>query len=310
MSKPKHTAKLVVTSIITSIIVVVVIALVFIKYIVPVYNISEDDIYSVLIKLFPLIIGFVLIQIGVMAGKKNEDSYKDQVDKLPSNAYSDPLMRSVNDDPNALTYGEKALPPRPEVIEKTVEIEKPVQSEVIKEVIRPTVVEHTKEVCVPVKEVICEDSEISVIKTEPGPEVIKEVIKEVVVYVDREVPAEPQIVEKTVEVDKETTAEEKELSFEDILDIEIDSAEREEYDLSLLYLFGDDSLDVESIKTRLDEDYVFSYKLGYVIILPFYGKTEAEKVKTSAMELFCDANVNLITRQDEKDAQELVRKIS
>ena len=102
MSKPKHTAKLVVTSIITSIIVVAIIALVFVKFIVPIYGISEDNIYSVLINLFPLLIGFILIQIGVIAGKKNEDDYKDQVDKLPPNAYSDPLMKDTHDDPKEI----------------------------------------------------------------------------------------------------------------------------------------------------------------------------------------------------------------
>ena len=130
MSKPKHTAKLVVTSIITSIIVVAIIALVFVKFIVPIYGISEDNIYSVLINLFPLLIGFVLIQIGVIAGKKNEDDYKDQVDKLPPNAYSDPLMKDTHDDPKATTYGEKELPIRTQIIEKTVEVEKPVPTEI------------------------------------------------------------------------------------------------------------------------------------------------------------------------------------
>ena len=72
MSKPKSTARLVITSVVISFVVIAVFALVFINFIVPAYQVTEDQIYSVLIKLFPILIGLILIQIGVMIAKRNE----------------------------------------------------------------------------------------------------------------------------------------------------------------------------------------------------------------------------------------------
>ena len=66
MAKPSNTAKLVVTSIIISLIVLAVFTLLFLSFIVPAYQVTEEQIYSVLVKLFPVLIGLVLIQIGVM----------------------------------------------------------------------------------------------------------------------------------------------------------------------------------------------------------------------------------------------------
>ena len=81
MPKPRSTAKLVVTSVVISFVVIAIFALVFLNYIVPAYQVTEDQIYSVLIKLFPILIGLILIQIGVMIAKRHEDEFADQVEK-------------------------------------------------------------------------------------------------------------------------------------------------------------------------------------------------------------------------------------
>ena len=49
MSKTKSTAKLVITSVILSLIVLAIFTLVFLKYIVPVYQITEKQVYDVLV---------------------------------------------------------------------------------------------------------------------------------------------------------------------------------------------------------------------------------------------------------------------
>ena len=67
MSKTKSTAKLVITSVILSLIVLAIFTLVFLKYIVPVYSITEKQVYDVLVKLFPILVGLALIQIGIIA---------------------------------------------------------------------------------------------------------------------------------------------------------------------------------------------------------------------------------------------------
>ena len=140
-----------------------------------------------------------------MAGKKNEDDYKDQVDKLPPNAYSDPLMKDTHDDPKATTYGEKELPIRTQIIEKTVEVEKKVPTEVIKEVIKPVTVEVEKEVPI---EVLKVESTVNEVK------IIQEVPVETVVYKDVEVPVEIPVqvlkevpIEVPVEIIKEVVKE-------------------------------------------------------------------------------------------------------
>ena len=63
MSKTKSTAKLVITSVILSLIVLAIFTLVFLKYIVPVYNITEKQVYDVLVKLFPILVGLALISM-------------------------------------------------------------------------------------------------------------------------------------------------------------------------------------------------------------------------------------------------------
>ena len=99
MAKPSKTAKLVVTSIVITLIVLAAFTLVFINFIVPAYQITEDQIYSVLTRLFPVLIGLILIQIGVMAAKKGEPEYKDTIDKLSPNAYDSALYTEAKDDP-------------------------------------------------------------------------------------------------------------------------------------------------------------------------------------------------------------------
>ena len=79
MATASKTAKLVITSVVISIIVLAVFSLLFIRFIVPAYQITEDQIYSVLTKLFPVLIGLILIQIGVMVAKKGEPEYKDTI---------------------------------------------------------------------------------------------------------------------------------------------------------------------------------------------------------------------------------------
>ena len=123
MAKPSSTAKLVITSIVISVIVLAIFVLIFINAIVPAYEVTADQIYSVLTKIFPILIGLLLIQVGVMAARKGEPEYKDTIDKLSPNAYDSSLYTAPKDDPVA-----------GQVVEKTVEIIKEVPVEVIKTV--------------------------------------------------------------------------------------------------------------------------------------------------------------------------------
>ena len=227
MPKPRSTAKLVVTSVVISFVVIAIFALVFLNYIVPAYQVTEDQIYSVLIKLFPILIGLILIQIGVMIAKRHEDEFADQVDKLPPNAYTKPFESAAKDDPANVSIdvtksqesvAPQASAPVAEPIIREVVKEVPVVRQVVKEVVRevpvPTPVVSGEEAVreVPVERVVLKEVPVEVVKEVPV-EIVKEVLKEVPVgsaqsEVVKEVPVVKEIVrEVPIEIVKEVPIE-------------------------------------------------------------------------------------------------------
>ena len=277
MAKPSSTAKLVITSIVISIIVLAVFVLVFINSIVPAYQVTAEQIYSVLTKVFPILIGLLLVQVGVMAAKKGEPEYKDTIDKLSPNAYDSALYTAPKDDP-AAAVAEKTvevIKETPVEVVKTVEVPVEVIREVEKrievpvEVIKEVPVEIVREVQVPVE----------VIKEVPV-EVVKEVVKEVPVEVIKEVPVEivkevPVEVEKTVEV--EVGEKSVPLDFHQALEAETKDALAYGYDLSLAAISGDTT--EEAIEASFGEDtLVFSENGLFYAILPLYNEDEARSV--------------------------------
>ena len=301
MAKPSNTAKLVVTSIIISLIVLAVFTLLFLSFIVPAYQVTEEQIYSVMTKVFPVLIGLALIQIGVMVAKRGEPEYKDTIDKLSPNAYDSPLYTEPKDDPmargrvDASVFGEARSQAEPTIIEKEVPVEviKEVPIEVIKKVEVP--VEIIREVQVPVeiikevpvekiveKEVIREVPvekivEKEVIREVPVEKIVeKEVIKEVPVEVIREVP---------VEVVKEVGKPEEILSFREALNREAEDAVSMAYDLSLLAVKEGNGNTAESVEAVFEEDtMVFEEDSTLYAILPFYSRTDTEKATASLEE--------------------------
>ncbi len=287
MAKPSNTAKLVVTSIIISLIVLAVFTLLFLSFIVPAYQVTEEQIYSVMTKVFPVLIGLALIQIGVMVAKRGEPEYKDTIDKLSPNAYDSPLYTEPKDDPmargrvDASVFGEARSQAEPTIIEKEVPVEviKEVPIEVIKKVEVP--VEIIREVQVPVeiiKEVPVEKIvEKEVIREVPVEKIVeKEVIKEVPVEVIREVP---------VEVVKEVGKPEEILSFREALNREAEDAVSMAYDLSLLAVKEGNGNTAESVETVFEEDtMVFEEDSTLYAILPFYSRTDTEKATASLEE--------------------------
>ena len=287
MAKPSNTAKLVVTSIIISLIVLAVFTLLFLSFIVPAYQVTEEQIYSVMTKVFPVLIGLALIQIGVMVAKRGEPEYKDTIDKLSPNAYDSPLYTEPKDDPmargrvDASVFGEARSQAEPTIIEKEVPVEviKEVPIEVIKKVEVP--VEIIREVQVPVeiiKEVPVEKIvEKEVIREVPVEKIVeKEVIKEVPVEVIREVP---------VEVVKEVGKPEEILSFREALNREAEDAVSMAYDLSLLAVKEGNGNTAESVEAVFEEDtMVFEEDSTLYAILPFYSRTDTEKATASLEE--------------------------
>lgn len=292
MAKPSSTAKLVITSIVISVIVLAIFVLIFINAIVPAYEVTADQIYSVLTKIFPILIGLLLIQVGVMAARKGEPEYKDTIDKLSPNAYDSSLYTAPKDDPVA-----------GQVVEKTVEIIKEVPVEVIKTVEVPVEVVREVERRVEIPVEVVKEVPVEIIREVQVPvEVVKEVekvvevpvevIKEVPVEVVREVPVE---VEKPVEVVKEVEVGEKsvQLDFHQVLAEETKEALAYGYDLSIAAITGDTT--EETIEASFGEDtLVFSENGLFYAVLPLYNKEEAQ----DALKDFSIVNIATLDGRD------------
>ena len=330
MAKPSKTAKLVVTSIVITLIVLAAFTLVFINFIVPAYQITEDQIYTVLTRLFPVLIGLILIQIGVMAAKRGEPEYRDTIDKLSPNAYDSSLYTEPKDDPmlrgkiDPEIFGQNAKPSSaaPEIKEVVkevpVEVIKEVPVEIVREVEVP--IEKIREIQVPVEvikevpvEKIVEKEVIREVPIEVTKEVPVEVVKEVPVekIIEKEIPVEvvkevPVEVIKEIPIEKETFTAPVMLGFHEVLTEEIEAACDMNYDLSIVAVKEREGVTEESIEAAFGEDtLVFSENGCYFAVLPLYSKEEAEQ----ATEELSPRNV--ITLSGTKaDPEELIKEAS
>lgn len=95
MAKARKTWKLVLTSIILSIIILAAFTAVFITLIVPSYDITREQIYNVLTKALPILIGLVFLEIALISSRRGDDDYRDNIDKLAPNSYDSPLYLSL-----------------------------------------------------------------------------------------------------------------------------------------------------------------------------------------------------------------------
>ena len=199
MAKARKTWKLVLTSIILSIIILAAFTAVFISLIVPSYDITQEQIYSVLTKALPILIGLVFLEIALISSRRGDDDFKDNIDKLSPNSYDSPLYTAPLDDPDSSSGVNAASFDRRGQYTQVKEIIKEVPVEVVKEVVKEVPREIVREVPVPVEKIV--EKPVEVVK-EVLKEVPIEVVKEVQVPVIKEIP-----VEKMVEVIKEVPVE-------------------------------------------------------------------------------------------------------
>ena len=103
MSKKKNSKSVIITIIIT---LIVLGGLTFagIKFLLPQYTngqeTSQYKIYEIAVKVFPLLVGVVLIVIASMIATNHEEE-EDEEDKLPPNSYDKQLFEAPADDPTA-----------------------------------------------------------------------------------------------------------------------------------------------------------------------------------------------------------------
>ena len=310
MSKSRSSLKLIISSVVISAIVLGIFAVIFLLYLVPAYQITNDSIYNGLIRFFPVLIGLILIQIGIIVGRRN-DKDEDKSDLLPPNAYDKPLYQEAKDDPSAVAgvdYAkfEKEKDAGADVVVKEVPVEvvkevvREVPVEVIKEVIKEVPVEVVKEV--PVAK---EGENVNTVEVEVPIEVVREVpveivreiekpvekivekIVEVPVEVIKEVPVEVEkevVREVPVEVEKEVVRENAEavspryLNLEETINAEIESSKSLGYDLSVVMIKAREGLTSMGIEEFFGEDTLaFDVDGGnIVVVLPLYNEIEAK----------------------------------
>ena len=203
MAKARKTWKLVLTSIILSVIILAAFTAVFITLIVPAYDITREQIYNVLTKALPILIGLVFLEIALISSRRGDDDYRDNIDKLAPNAYDSPLYSAPLDDPDSPSRGNAQEFDRRGQYTQVKEIIKEVPVEVVKEVVKEVPREIIREVPVPVEKIV--EKPVEVVK-EVLKEVPVEVVKEVQIPVIKEIPVE-KVVEKPVEIIKEVPVE-------------------------------------------------------------------------------------------------------
>jgi hypothetical protein len=99
MSENKHYGRQILLSLFITVFVLLLLLYVASRYLLPLYSINQEQMYEVLIKLFPLLIGLIMIEIGVLVARKRDEDLADEIDKLPPNAYDKPLYTFPGDDP-------------------------------------------------------------------------------------------------------------------------------------------------------------------------------------------------------------------
>ncbi len=300
MAKASNVWKLIVLSVVISLVVLAVFTAVFITMIVPAYNITRDQVYAVLSRALPILIGLILLEMGLLIGKKSDAETKDTIDKLTPNSYDSWLYSKPADDPlsrgeinSDASFGMKNNQTEvKEVIKEVpVEVVKEVPVEIIKEVEKPieikVPVEVIKEVQVPVE--VIKEVPVEVVREvvkEVPVEVVKEVIKEVPVEVVKEVPVE---VEKPV-----YTPEEKVYNFREALDEELSEGAKENYPVTLVGFGNIDQLNAK-IERALGSNTLYFTEDGITYaILPFYETEDAER----ATRLFM--NKRIVTQKGKK----------
>ena len=116
MSK-KRSSKSVILTIIITLIVLGCLTFAGIRFLLPAYTNGPNGdvdvqykIYEIAVKVFPLLVGVVLIVIASMIANSRDDE-EDEEDKLPPNSYDKQLFEAPADDPSAQKPAEETVTP-------------------------------------------------------------------------------------------------------------------------------------------------------------------------------------------------------
>ena len=251
MSENKHYGRQIILSLFLTVFLLLAVLYLASRFLLPLYDINQEMLYGLLVKLFPLLIGLVMIEIGVLVARRRDEDYADQVDKLPPNAYDKPFYTLPHDDPahlhsDQLAFGQQKVE---SVSQKVQPVEIQEEKLEIEPVIKPVVAMPRIERDVEVQKVV-------------EPAVAEEPVAEQIVY-------------KT--------------DFASILSVELDNSKDMDYDLTLVLIEvteGPASLIANKLMMQSGElAYSFSLEGGKIaMVLPFYNADEARSFTLTMIE--------------------------
>ena len=251
MSENKHYGRQIILSLFLTVFLLLAVLYLASRFLLPLYDINQEMLYGLLVKLFPLLIGLVMIEIGVLVARRRDEDYADQVDKLPPNAYDKPFYTLPNDDPahlhsDQLAFGQQKVE---SVSQKVQPVEIQEEKLEIEPVIKPVVAMPRIERDIEVQKVV-------------EPAVAEEPVAEQIVY-------------KT--------------DFASILSVELDNSKDMDYDLTLVLIEvteGPASLIANKLMMQSGElAYSFTLEGGRIaMVLPFYNADEARSFTLTMIE--------------------------
>ena len=251
MSENKHYGRQIILSLFLTVFLLLAVLYLASRFLLPLYDINQEMLYGLLVKLFPLLIGLVMIEIGVLVARRRDEDYADQVDKLPPNAYDKPFYTLPHDDPahlhsDQLAFGQQKVE---SVSQKVQPVEIQEEKLEIEPVIKPVVAMPRIERDIEVQKVV-------------EPAVAEEPVAEQIVY-------------KT--------------DFASILSVELDNSKDMDFDLTLVLIEvteGPASLIANKLMMQSGElAYSFTLEGGRIaMVLPFYNADEARSFTLTMIE--------------------------
>ena len=321
MSEKKRYGRQIFVSFIVTIIILLGGLYLATQYLLPQVSWDQEQLFTFFVKLFPLLIGLIMIEVGVVISKKNVEDCADEIDKLPPNAYDRPFYALPQDDPAFIrnddvvyaqtpvlaeaTFSDAVLNEEP-IFESTAEVILPIDLPPVEEAIIEPVVEEVVEEAIiePVVEEVVEEA------------IIEPVVEEELIFVDEPAIEEP-VVEAVEEVEemileedspivpvyqasdvalddvavalKQETLQVYEMDFDSILDLELQSANDLNYDLTVVVIRVTEgptqAIAQKLIRQSGDLSYTFTLEDDAIgMILPFYNGDEARSFTLSLIE--------------------------
>ena len=110
--REKSPTGIIVISALATMLVLVVLSYVLITYVLPYYKVSAETLYSVLIRLLPIIIGLILVQIAIIIHPPQVPKDTDKMDALEKDDYTGPLFNLPKEE-DSIHPGRAQLPVEP-----------------------------------------------------------------------------------------------------------------------------------------------------------------------------------------------------